>query len=337
MLGWAVLAALLASRLTAADKVKLFQASPSNGSLTEISTTEVVLKLGSTEKKFAVNEIEWIQFDSEPGDLTQGRNAFRAGRYESALALLDKINTAKLERLEMIKDVEFYKASAAAHLALSGSGSKAEAGKKLLTFEKANESSFHYFEACETLGNLLAALNKPDQAETYFAKLAAAPWPDYKLRASVLMGRVLVERKEFDRAIARFDEVLSTQEASKEAERQKLAATLGKAAALAGNGKSEQAISSVEQVIAKADPENQELLARAYIILGNCYQAAGKKKEAVLAFLHVDLLFARFPEQHAEALSKLATLWTEVDQAERAAQARNTLKEKYPESEWAKK
>jgi len=56
-----------------------------------------------------------------------------------------------------------------------------------------------------------------------------------------------------------------------------------------------------------------------------------------LAFLHVDLLFARFPEQHAEALSKLATLWTEVDQAERAAQARNTLKEKYPESEWAKK
>jgi len=110
-----------------------------------------------------------------------------------------------------------------------------------------------------------------------------------------------------------------------------------KAAAQVGGGNSDEAIKSVEAIIAKADPENVELHARAYNILGNAYRRAGKKKEALLAFLHVDLLYSKFPDQHAEALANLATLWAEVDKADRAAQARGVLKEKYPDSVWAAK
>ena len=106
---------------------------------------------------------------------------------------------------------------------------------------------------------------------------------------------------------------------------------------MAGAGKTDEAIKAVQAVIAKADPENQELHARAYNILGNCYLTASKKKEALLAFLHVDLLYSRFPEQHAEALANLATLWADLDKADRAAQARDLLKEKYPNSAWAGK
>jgi tetratricopeptide (TPR) repeat protein len=336
-LGLALLLAWPAARSPAADKVKLVQGNQSNGTLTEMTPTEVVIKTGATEKRFPVNDIDWIQFDAEPSDLTQARNAVRAGRNDNALTLLDKIDTAKIERSEIVKDIEFYKALALARLALSGSGSKADAGKKLLAFEKANGDSFHYFETCEALGNLLAGLDKFDQAENYYHKLAEAPWPDYKIRAGVLIGRALVGQKVYDRAIKQFDDVLAIDASGKEAERQKLAATLGRAAALAGAGKTDEAIKSVEAIIAKADAENLELHARAYTILGNCYQAAGKKKEALLAFLHVDLLYSRFPEQHAEALANLATLWAEVDKADRAAQARSLLKEKYPDSEWAKK
>ena len=335
--GLALCLALFSSQLLAADKVKVIDGKQSSGKLAENTPTELMIELGATKKRFAVNEVETVTFDAEPGDLTQARNAVRAGRYEDALALLEKIAVGSLNRDEIVQDVEFYKALAAARLALAGSGSKADAGKKLLAFEKAHKTSFHYFETCEALGDLLAALNKFDQAESYFAKLGSAPWPDYKMRAGVLAGRALVGQKEYARALARFEEVLATEATGKEADRQKLAATLGKAAALVGGGKSDEAIKSVEEIIAKADPENVELHARAYNILGNAYRGAGKKKEALLAFLHVDLLYSKFPDQHAEALANLATLWTEVDKADRAAQARSVLKEKYPDSVWAAK
>ena len=54
-----------------------------------------------------------------------------------------------------------------------------------------------------------------------------------------------------------------------------------------------------------------------------------------MAFLHVDLLYARYGDLHAEALANLATLWADVDKPERADQARALLREKYPSSVWA--
>ena len=237
----------------------------------------------------------------------------------------------------MIQDFEFYRALAAARLALAGSGSIAEAGRAMLVFEKAHKNSFHYFEACETIGDLLVALGKFDQAEAYYNKVAEAPWPQYKMHAGVLVGRALIGQKQFDRASQKFDEVLAMRASGKEAEQAKLAASLGKASALAGAGKTDEAVKLIDEIIAKADPENQELHARAYDELGNCYRAAGKKKDAIIAFLHVDLLYSRFPEQHAEALANLAALFAEDGKAERAAAARATLKEKYPTSNWAAK
>jgi tetratricopeptide (TPR) repeat protein len=327
----------LDGRLHAADRVKLLAGNQSSGKITEISPTEITIELGATKKTFAVNEIDTVTFDAEPNELAQARIAVHAGRYSDAAALLNKLSKDDVSRKEIAADVDFYKAYAAVRLALAGDGSKADAGRQLFAFEKAHKNSYHAYESSEALGDLFAALGKFDQAETYYNKLAAAPWPDYKLRADVLVGRALVGQKAYDRALARFDDVLAADAKGKDAERQKLAAALGKAAALAGLGKSAEAIKSVEQVIAKADPENQELHARAYNILGNCYLAAGKKKDALLAFLHVDLLYARFPEQHAEALANLATLWADVDKADRAAQAQATLKEKYPGSVWATK
>jgi tetratricopeptide (TPR) repeat protein len=329
-----VCAAACATAL-AADKVKLLQGSQSSGRLTGITPVELVLELLSNKKTFAVNEVDSVMFDAEPNDLAQARIAVRAGRYEDAVALLSKIDAAKVDRSEIAADIEFFKAMAAARLALAGSGSKTEAGKKLFAFEKAHRTSFHYFEVCELLGDLLAALNKHSDAETFYNKLAEAPWPDYKMRAGVLVGRALVGQKQFDRANGRFDEVLAIEGTGKEADRQKLAARLGKASALAGAGKTDQAVQLVEQIIAEADAENLELHARAYTVLGNCYRAAGKKKEALLAFLHVDLLYSRFGELHAEALANLATLWADADKGDRAAQARALLKEKYPTSAWA--
>jgi tetratricopeptide (TPR) repeat protein len=327
----------VASQARANDRVKMLAGNQSAGTITQISPTEVTVELGATKRTLPVHEIESVTFDSEPNELSQARIAVAAGRYDDAVELLEKVDSKEITREAIDVDVAFYKAIAAARLALSGKGSVADAGRQLVAFDRAHKSSFHHFEVCEALGDLLLTVNRADQAEAYYNKLAAAPWPEYKLRAAVLIGRAQVAQKAYDKAIAKFDEVLAATGDGKEVGRQKLAASLGKALALAGAGKTDEATRSIEEIIAKADPENQELHARAYNALGSCLVAAGKKKEALLAFLHVDLLYARFPDQHAEALANLATLWNEVDKADRAAQAASQLKEKYPNSAWAQK
>ena len=155
------------------------------------------------------------------------------------------------------------------------------------------------------------------------------------MRAAVLTGRAMVAQKKFELALARFDQVLASSASGKEADELKLAAALGRAAALGGAGKTDEAVKQVNEVIAKADPENDELHARAYNILGNCYQAGGQIKPAIVAYLHVELLFPKPPDQHAEALANLAKLFAADNQPENAARMRNTLKSNYPQSAWA--
>ena len=120
------------------------------------------------------------------------------------------------------------------------------------------------------------------------------------------------------------------------AESQKLAAQLGKATCLAATGEPDAGIKLVQEVIDKAEPEDADLNARAYVTLGNCYrQKEGATKDALLAFLHVDLLYNRDREAHAEALWNLARLWNELGKPERALQATQLLKDHYGGTSWA--
>ena len=90
---------------------------------------------------------------------------------------------------------------------------------------------------------------------------------------------------------------------------------------------------SVPAPIAGADPDGM----RAYVRQGDCLQAQNKTKEAILAYLHVPVLFSKEKALHAESLFRLSQLWGSVQKPERAADARAELERLYPDSEWAKK
>jgi TolA-binding protein len=114
-------------------------------------------------------------------------------------------------------------------------------------------------------------------------------------------------------------------------------AKVGKAGALVGLKKPDEAVKIVEEILKTADPEDEALMGRAYVVLGAAHRQAGRNKDAVFAFLHVDQLYPVEPDVHAEALSNLADLWEQEHKAEHANEARRTLEEKYPNSPWAKK
>lgn len=306
-----------------------------NGKILSVSPVQVVFERSGVSEEIPVNEVQYLTFAGEPRELTLGRLNAVNGRYEDALEAFGKVNAAEIQRDVIKQDLEFFKAYCVAKLALGGSGSIPDAGKQMYAFESANRTSYHYLAACEILGDLFVALGRYPQAEAYYDKLSKVDWPDFKMRSGVLVGRALQAQDKHTEAIARFDQVLQASATTPEANKQKLAATLGRAVSIAAGGKTAEALKMVEGVIKQADPENTELHARAYNALGNCYLKDGKTKEALLAFLHTDVLYNSFPEAHAEALAHLSKLWDTVGQADRGRQAATLLKDRYPGSTWA--
>jgi tetratricopeptide (TPR) repeat protein len=307
------------------------------GEVTGMTPLEVTLDKGTAgTRTVAVNEIKSIVFDDEPSGLTQARVSARNGSYKVALEALGQIDLESVRRDLVRQDVEFFKAYCAGRLALGGSGEILEAGRQLNSFVRAYPDNYHYLEAAEAMGDLLMATGKYASAEKQYSELAKAPWPEYKMRASVLIARTLQAQNKHAEAIAEFDKVLDTPGQTDDVQSQKLSATLGKAVSLAATDRGDEAVNMIETVIRDADPEQKELLARAYNALGSCYEQAGKTKDALLAFLHVDLLYNTFPDAHAEALSHLVPLWRAVGHDESAREARKMLSERYSGSRWSR-
>ncbi|MEX0641522.1 MAG: tetratricopeptide repeat protein [Pirellulales bacterium] len=307
------------------------------GEVTNMTPLAVTISKGlGGSRTVAVNEIKSVQFADEPTELSQARLNVANGAYANAVTALSKIDAKDLKRDFIKQDFEFYQAICAARLALGGSGEITDAGRQLNTFVRTYPNNFHYLAACEAMGDLLMAADKYEFAERQYAELDKTPWPDHKMRASVAIGRSLQAQGKHDDAIEQFDAALAMATDAPDAQNQKLSATLGKAISLAQTGSVEQAVGTIEKVIQDADPEEKELHARAYNALGSCYEKGGQKKDALLAFLHVDIVYASVPNAHAEALAHLATLWQAVGQEQRAREARQTLKDRYGSSKWAK-
>jgi tetratricopeptide (TPR) repeat protein len=321
---------------TTVDRVRTAHGTET-GMVTAMTPLSVTIdKASAGTQEVPVNEINVITFHGEPVELSQARVNARNGGYATALDALRKIDVAAADRDFIKQDVQFYRALCEAKLALGGTGEIGEAGRGLNGFVRKNPDNYHYLEAVEMMGDLLMASGKWESAQKQYAELDKAPWPDYRMRAAVLIGRTLQGKGEHAEAIAEFDKVLEMPGEGPDVESQKLTATLGKAESLAATGKVDDAVAMIQHVIEDANPEAMQLHARAYNALGSCYEQAGKTKDALLAYLHVDVLYNTVPEAHAEALSHLVPLWQAIGQGERAREAKQTLEEKYAGSRWAK-
>jgi tetratricopeptide (TPR) repeat protein len=312
------------------------------GIVTDMSKTEVTLSVSGVKRQFSANEIQRITFEAEPESLSQARTTIiGSANYKAALEELKKIDLKKVEtRADMVRqEVEFFRAFCQGQMALTEGGEKTAAENNLRQFCTDHKESWHFYPAAELAGDVAAAAGRYADAAKYYNVVAGAPWDDTRIRANVALARMLVGQGKFPEALDKYDAVAKDVDTA-ETGPLKQQAVVGRAVCLAETGKADEAISLITDpkgVIATNDPKDTKLMARAYNALGTAYAKANKKKDAILAFLHTDLLYFQDPDAHAEALYNLANLFQETNKSDYSIEKRTMLKQKYAGSVWETK
>ncbi len=334
---WGLLGAVAVSAVTAQDNVFLLAGSPVRGEITDSTPTTLIVTTDKGASEIPIQNIRSVGFGKEPPEYDRTQRAYDRQKYDEGLAELDKLAEGAASGM-LAQELEYLRALGNARSALSGGNVTAKsAGTVVSAFLKKYPRTWHFFELTELLGELLVAVGRSDLAAAEYAKLASSPLPQYQLRGSFSQGQTQLLAGDGAAAERSFDAVSASALNDEAATRMKALAGCLKAKALLLQGKREEAQVMVMKLIKNEDPRQSELFANAYNILGLCYQQAGDNQQAVLAFLHTDLLFSNQSAAHAEALYHLAQLWPKLDKNDRALEARTTLKSLYRNSFWATK
>lgn len=324
----------------AADAVyRKSNSTPAQGTVTSVSRTEIKVKprIGD-EITVPISDVERVRWDGEPAGLNLARSNELAGNFEKALEGYAKAATDYAgNNKNLTSDLEFLVARTTAKAALADPALLPEASTLLEKFRTDNSQSFRYFECVYYLGEVYMAAKDFAQARTAFDELRQSPLKAYQMMSNVSNARLLLAEGKLAQARALFAEVAGEQASTPAELSRKYEAMLGKAACEQQAQQYGDAIKTLESVVEVVPPTDTKTLAEAYVLLGDCYRDQNKIKEAVLAYLHVDVLFANEKTVHPEALYGLARLWASAGHPERGAEAEARLEANYPNNEWTQR
>lgn len=310
------------------------------GSITAAGRDEITIKPTTGDPvKVPVGDVASIEFDDWPAGLKIAVSDENGGRLERALEAYQKIKTDYKGSNDIVKrDIEYLIARAVGKMALADPGRVAEAVAALENVQKSASDHFRYYESVLLLGRLHLNANDFEKAQKAYEQVGRSQSKDMKLLSKLSVGRVLLAQGKFDEATAAFDEAISSADQASPAENaRRFEAMTAKARVLLAQNRAADAVTALEEVIDKAPADDSSLQAEAYLLYGHALRTTQRNKEAVLAFLHVDILFSRETDYHAESLYQLGRLWKTVQLPERGAEAIAKLQGTYPNSDWTKK
>jgi tetratricopeptide (TPR) repeat protein len=213
-----------------------------------------------------------------------------------------------------------------------------EATEALEGFVKGQGTSRQIGTALTQLIRLRLAQGDLDKAEAAVndlkAKVRLAPDVAKELDlVPVYQARIQGRRGDPAAAVKALDEILAATTKGSPKSRQAL---LAKSENLAALKQFPEAEAAVRTVIDQASPEDDTVQAEAYNTLGDCLRAAGRPKDALMAYLKTDILYDRARDQHARALAQIVDLWRTLKQDGRANEVQERLRQQYPQSAYAR-
>ena len=305
------------------------------GKVVKTSPFAVTVETDSGNEEIPASQIRKISFDDEPREVERARDHIDGQRYEDCLETLSKMED--IPESEFIRQqIRFLRAFSTGQIALRGGAVTLDEAEQLLgTFVKSDTNSHQLVVAVDLYGQILLANGKLAQAQKEFNKLTKSKWDSFVMKGFLREGETLLLQNQLEAARASYEQLSGLTSDDPESKQFSLLAKcqLGRISAMSGNA--EQAIASIQQIIADEDASDSKLFACAYNALGVNYLQAEEPKKARLAFLHTHLLFSSEPDAHAEALFHLTKLWSDAREMDRANEARALLTSRYRSSVWA--
>ena len=297
------------------------------GTVISESSAKVEVKLGNSVTSIPANEVAGIVYDGHPVTLEQAQVKDAAGALAEAIDLYKKAVVDAAARPFIAEDAAFGQARATADLAQTEAARLNEANTLLDNFSRTYKAGRHVGPALEALARLQIARENYPGADATLASIAKLPGGDD--RAASLRIKLLTRKGQTAEAIGEIDKIIA---ANADGSPRKRDAILAKAEALTALKKVGDAEALVRSLIQSTGPEDASTQALAHNTLGDCLRASGRSREALYAYLHVDLLFNKEKDEHAKALAQIAQLWRELKRPDRADDAFERLKQEYPRS-----
>jgi TolA-binding protein len=299
------------------------------GQVQSESPSEVVVLLGATTTNVPVDQIASIRYDGQSATYTLAESREANGQLAEAADLFKKAAAEAAGKPFPIQAALFREAEVLTDLALVEPDRAKEAKDRLTRFVQAYPNGRHIAAARGCLARLQLNAGDFKGAEATIAELARIPKAGE--RAAVLKTKILARQGKHTEAIAELDRLIASYPKGSERQRD---AMLAKAESLAGAKQFKEAETLVRQVIQGNPPEDAAAQAPAYNTLGDCLRAADRTKEALIAYLHTDLLYSKDKEEHPRALHQIAALFRKLNQDGRADEFAKRLKDEYPRSPW---
>ena len=309
-----------------------------NGDISAMTKAELTLKRSQGEEVIQANDIALIEWGTATADLKLAYSDENGGRFDSSIQRLAKAKADTKSPSPFLQgEFEYVLARVQGKQALSDSGKRDQAIQKLVGTQKAFPEHIRYYDSMLLLSQL-QLLNQDYAGVRATAEiLKKSPWNEMRLAALIAEARVEVSEGKLDEAIASFEAAAKAAGQSPAEVSRKYEAMLGQARGLLLKSKFDDALKLLDVVTDKGPLDDSAIQAEAYVLQGQALLGLGNNKEAALAFLHVDVLFSKESEFHAEALYQLSRVWKLVQHPERSADAAGKLVQNYPNSEWRKK
>jgi len=300
------------------------------GQVQSESPSEVVVVLGATTTSVPTDQVQSIRYDGQSASFSLGEARESSGQLAESAELFKKAAAESSAKPFLYQAALYREAAVLTELALVEPDRVKEARDKLARFIHAYPAGRHIAGARSCLARLQLLAGDFAGAEATIAELAKLPRGAE--RAAVLRTKILAKQGKHQAAIAELDRLIAGYPKGSERYR---TAVLAKAESLAGTKQFKEAETLLREVIEASPPEDAPAQAPAYNTLGDCLRAANRPKDALIAYLHTDLLYSKNKEEHPRALHQIAALYRELKQDGRASECEQRLKQEYPRSPWA--
>jgi tetratricopeptide (TPR) repeat protein len=300
------------------------------GTIVSMSAGDIRFKNGDRVQTIPSDSIQSIQFEGQPQPITDAQTALLSGHQRETRRELAKIDPANLTNHSLVAEYEFIDLWTLAQLAMRGDGDIREVGGSAAGFIEKWPDDYRQNRVRELIGDLLMTVGEYDKAINYYQTAAKTSGPRRKAICRLKTGKASLAAGKPKQAVKVYEQLADDEKSTDLAPLGQLAA----ARALLIQQKPDEAIALVEPLIEKIDPEDRQLSAETYNTLGTALRETGRFEEALLAFLHVDILYPTDTDAHAEALANITKLWNELKRADRAAETEKILQNRYQNSRW---